>query len=120
MGYLIPRTATVTLDGNGNGQVTFAIDNTNQRWVLDAVGVATDQALNTTPIPRADTYVNGTSNQNWRGGTFNGQRDLSSGRIVLYTGDTLYVVWTGGIPGSHATAVIDGTFDAAGATLDDN
>jgi hypothetical protein len=118
--YLIPRTRSVQLDANGNGTVSFEIDNTNQRWVIDALGCSTSQTLDTTPIPRFDVYVNGTDNIHWRGGTYNGQRDLASGRIVLYPGDILYCTWTGGIPGTEATALLDGTFDPAGVPIQDN
>lgn len=117
--YLQPRAASVKLDATGKGTVTFEIDNTNQRWVIDSAGCTTDQAADVTPIPRFDVYLNGTDNTHWRGGTDNGRRDLATGRVVLYPGDVLYGVWTGGIPGSTATALIDGTFDPAGVPLSD-
>ena len=119
MPYLIPRSASVTLDANGNGQVTFAIDNTNVRWILDYVKVLTNQAATATPVPQANTYKNQVQPQNWEGGTYSGNLDIASGRTILYEGDTLFVVWSGGIPGSVATAVIDGTFDPAGVPLSD-
>ena len=119
MAYLIPRSASVVLDASGNGQVTFAIDNTNQRWLLDAVFVQTTQAPSQIPIPRADTYVNVISPAGWRGGTGSGNGDNATGRAILYVGDVLYVVWTAGVPGTKASATIDGTYDGAGSAIQD-
>lgn len=121
MPILIPRTSTqITLDANGNGQTTFAIDNTNARWVLDEIHVFTDQALTATPIPSVKTYKNAVTPQGFQGGTFSGQLGYASGRVVLYPDDVLYVVWTGGIPSTHAWATIGGTFDRAGAKIQDD
>jgi hypothetical protein len=120
--YLIPRSQTTTLDGSGNGQVSFVIDNTNVRWIIDTVHVATVDAsgnITTTPVPQAKTYRNQVSPQTFAGGTFSGNFDTASGRVILYTGDTLFVVWTGGVPGSFATATIEGTFDPRGTPLQD-
>lgn len=119
MPYLIPRSQTVTLDASGNGQVAFSIDNSNVRWVIDQTNVATDQANNATPIPAADTYLNQIAPQAWQGGTYSGNKDIGTGRVVLYPDNVYYVVWTGGIPGSHATAVIAGTFDPQGTPIAD-
>lgn len=119
MPYLIPRSLSVTLDGSGNGQVAFTIDNTNQRWIIDQVKVLTSQGPTQLPVPRAQTYRNQVAPQFAEGGTYSGNFDVSTGRTILYTGDTLFVVWTGGVPGSLATAVIAGTFDPAGTPIQD-
>jgi hypothetical protein len=119
MPYLIPRTQNTTLDASGNGQVTFAIDNTNQRWIIDAVTVQTSQAPASTPVPQALVYRNAVTPQALEGGTYNGNFDTASGRVILYEGDTIYVTWSGGIPGSTATAIIHGTFNPAGVPLKD-
>jgi hypothetical protein len=117
--YLIPRSQSKVLDAGGGGFVAFAIDNTNVRWVIDEVTVETNQAPVSTPVPqcrfRLQDPVNGLS----QGGTSSGNFDTATGRVVLYTGDVLYAVWTGGIAGSLATATIGGTFDPAGADLGD-
>lgn len=121
MPYLIPRTSQpITLDANGNGQTEFVIDNSNRRWIIDYVSVATDQAPTATPIPRAVIYRNSIDNGHVEGGTSSGNFDFSQGRTILYPDDTLYVVWSGGIPGSRAWATIKGTFDPAGAPLSDS
>lgn len=119
MPRLIPRSLSTVLDGGGGGQVAFAIDNSNRRWSIDSVGTQTNQAPNTAPVPRATTYKNITGPQGFEGGTNSGNFDASSGRTDLYEGDVLYVVWTGGIPGTTATATINGDFTPAGAMPED-
>lgn len=119
MPYLQPRSKNVVLDANGNGQVVFAVDNTNQRWIITGGGCLTDQAAGSAPVPRCDAYQGAVTPQGWRGGTDNGVRDQFTGTVVLYPDDTLYFVWAGGVPGSTATAVITGTFDRAGVPLSD-
>lgn len=110
-GRLIPRSASVTLDGTGQGYVSFEIDNTNTLWSIDSVRVRTNQAANTAPVPRADTYKNFLgAPQASEGGTFNGHFATSTGQTDLYVGDVLFVQWTGGIPGTVATATIFGDF----------
>lgn len=119
MGYLRPRTGQVTLDGTGAGTVELAIDNTNQRWLVDYVTVQTNQAAGATPVPRCLTYQNVVSQQGFIGGTNNGAMDTAQGRIVMYPDDVVKFVWSGGIPGSVATATISGTFVPAGVPLRD-
>lgn len=119
MPYLIPRTASVTLDASGAGAVAFNVDNTNQRWIIDTVAVQTSQAANTAPVPQAIAYRNSIDRQGFAGGTMTGNLDTAQGRMILYPDDTLYVAWTGGIPGTIATATVSGTFDPAGVPLPD-
>ena len=119
MPYLIPRSDSVALDGDGNGQVTFAIDNTNQRWIIDTVSVQTSQAPTATPIPQAMVFLDDTTPQGLQGGTFAGSMDTAAGRCILYPDNMMIVAWTGGVPGTTATATIAGTFDPAGVPLQD-
>lgn len=120
MPFLIPRSHATTLDANGNGQVEFSIDNTNQRWSIDAMSLHNTAALDSTPVPRVDIYQNTISGAGFRGGTDNGIRDVATGRLIMYPDDVIYVTWTGGIPGSEVAATIDGTFDPAGVPIQDN
>lgn len=118
MPYLIPRPESVVLDGTGAGFVAFAIDNSNQRWIVDEVAVQTDQAQTATPVPTCIFRTGDPYTGTFQGGTASGNLDVATGRIILYAGDTLYALWEGGIPGSKATATIGGTFTPAGAELD--
>lgn len=120
MPYLQPRSGSVTLDATGAGTVTFSVDNTNQRWIIDWVTVQTNQAPAATPVPRVISYQNQVgAPAGFRGGSNSGNLDSAQGRVILYPDDILYFVWSGGIPGSVATAVIAGTFDPAGVPLQD-
>lgn len=115
---LIPRPKSVTLDGSGNGTVQFSIDNHNQRWVVNYVHVLTSQAVSATPVPVCQFYKNGTGATQSVGGTYSGNLDTATGRVILFADDVLYAVWSGGIPGSVATAIISGTWDPDGAPLE--
>lgn len=124
MPFLIPRTKSVLLNAQGYGEVTFEIDNTNARWLLDSVNVQiTDTGgnplPNSSPVPAANTYLNAITPNGWRGGTQNGNLDQGAGRAILYAGDVLYVVWTGGAPGTVGQATIDGTYTGAGQKIED-
>jgi hypothetical protein len=113
-GRLQPRTLSVTLDGNGNGTVGFSIDNANTEWLVDAVAVSTNQAQTATPVPTASTYKNTIGPAGAQGGTNSGNFDTGQGTCALFNGDVLYVVWSGGIPGTIATATIGGQFTQPG------
>lgn len=120
MPYLQPRSQNATIDANGNATVSWQIDNTNQRWIVDYVTVQTNQAQNATPIPQCRFYKNLPGQpQAFVGGTNSGQMDTATGRVVLFPDDVLYAVWSGGIPGTVATGVIGGTFDRAGVPIED-
>lgn len=121
--YLIPRSQKTQLDANGNGQVEFEIDNGNARWIVDDLRVRTLTAagqITATPVPRAEVFRNNIAPQYSEGGTYSGNFDQAGGRTILYPGDVLYVVWTGGVPGSTAVAILAGTFDPPGTPLRDN
>jgi hypothetical protein len=114
--YLKPRPGSAAVAADGSATVTFEIDNTNARWVIDEVTVQTSQAPGSVPVPQARLYLNFPGQQEaFQGGSNSGNMDTAAGRVVLYAGDILYVIWSGGIPGTKATAIIGGTFDPAGS-----
>lgn len=117
MPYLIPRSASVTLDDTGSGQVEFQIDNTNQRWIVDSISVFTSQAAGSSPVPQAMVFLDDVAPLHLQGGTNSGSLDTGQGSCILYPDNMLIVVWSGGIPGSTATAVISGSYDPAGVPL---
>jgi hypothetical protein len=116
--FLIPRPKSVTLDGSGNGTVSFSIDNSNTRWLIDEIAVQTNQAQTATPVPSCIFRTGDPVNGIFQGGTASGNLDTATGRILLYEGDILYATFQGGIPGSVGTVTIGGTFTPAGAELD--
>lgn len=106
----LKKSGTVTLDSSGNGTVTFSTDNAWQRWEVTGVVVKTSQAATTTPVPTAEVFVNATSSEaNSEGKTESGNNDTFAGLTEVGPVDNLSVVWTGGIAGTVATAVITGT-----------
>lgn len=105
---VLQKSATVTLDGNGNGTVDFDVDNAWQRWVIDSVRVKTSQGNTQTPYPLAEVFNGPIASAFSEGATFTGNQDTFRGRVDLDAGSELHVVWTGGVPGSVATARVTG------------
>ena len=102
----------VTLDGSGNGSVLLTPDNDSQRWEVTRIAVRTTQAPTQTPFPQAelfDTIVPVASAS--YGATASGHNDVfdtSGNPIDIGSQDSVLIVWTGGIPGTVATAAIRG------------
>lgn len=104
------RAQSVVLDGSGNGTVIFDPDNAWQTVTIEYVVVSTDQADNTSPIPAARVYKGEPAQANFEGGTRDGNMDVGIGRIVMGPADEIQIRFTGGIPGSRATARVSGTY----------
>lgn len=106
----LKKAGSVKLDSSGRGVVSFITDNSWQRWEVDAIAVKTNQGATQVPVPVAEAFVNDPSSAgNSEGGTSSGSQDTMSGRINLSGPDTLNIVWTGGISGTIATAIVTGT-----------
>jgi hypothetical protein len=104
----VRRRKSVTLDSNGNGTVSFGVDwSSNHKWVINSVIVATNQSPTTAPYPTATVYVGGQQVGVSEGATWTGNQDTFSG-VAEMTADDLNVAFTGGVPGSVATAIIEG------------
>jgi hypothetical protein len=104
----VRRRKSVTLDGSGNGTVSFGVDwSSNHKWVISSVIVATNQSPTTAPYPTATVYVGGQQVGVSEGATWTGNQDTFSG-VAEMTADDLNVAFTGGVPGSVATAIIEG------------
>jgi hypothetical protein len=99
---------SVDLDGSGYGTVELAPESF-RTWTVTAINVATDQGPTETPVPRCKVYrgsVGGTVvAQTWMG---NGS--TATGSTTVQPSQPLVIEWTGGVPGSRATAWLDGTF----------
>lgn len=106
---LYRRRLSVTLDGSGNGSVTFDVRSSNQRYVIDRVLVSTSQAVTQTPYPTATIYEGPQQAGMADGASWTGNQDVFAGRFVIDAGTDLTVAFTGGVAGSVATAVISGT-----------
>lgn len=117
----LKKSATVTLDSNGRGAVSFDPDSARQRWVVTSVVVSTNQASTATVVPVATLALNSTSidtmsQGNQRGSTWSANQDQWDGVINVSACDFLSVLFSpppgqSGAPlsGVKATAVITGT-----------
>ncbi len=104
----VRRRLSVTLDGSGNGSVTFGVTySANHKWVISDVLVATSQSPSQAPYPTATAYLGGQQVGVSEGATWTGNQDVMRGQIEM-TSEELTVAFTGGLPGSVATAVIEG------------
>ena len=116
----VRRRKSVTLDGSGNGSVTFGVDwSSNHKWVISDIIVATNQASTQTPYPTATAYLGGQQVGVSEGATWTGNQDVMRGQVSM-TAEDLTVAFTGGVVGSGATAVLEGdsylgTADASGS-----
>lgn len=115
------RSATVTLDANGKGTCEFTPQNANQRWVINAVNVSTNQSALATLVPYATLALNTTdismmSPSNNKGTTWDGNNDSFDTAVDVGPCDNVSVLFypppgqSGAtLAGVRATAVIDGT-----------
>lgn len=103
------RAGSAVLDVNGNGLIVFDSDNAWQTVTVEYVVVSTDQAAGTS-IPTVRVYKGEPAAANFEGGTIDGNLDTGVGRIVMGPADEIQVKFTGGVPGSRATARLSGTF----------
>lgn len=105
---LLSKSGTVTLDGSGNGTIDFSVDHAWQRWEIDSINVKTSQASTQTPYPTAEVFAGPIAAAFSEGASWTGNQDTFSGRVDLDAGTDLHIVWTGGVPGSIATARLHG------------
>ncbi|HEV2317348.1 MAG TPA: hypothetical protein VGV89_07225 [Thermoplasmata archaeon] len=103
------RRKSVTLDGNGNGSVMFEVFSANHRWLIHTLVASTSQAQTAPPYPQVVAYL-GQNQQAGRseGGSWLGNQVTMRGDIEMDAGEDLTVAFTGGVPGSVASAVIEG------------
>lgn len=105
---ILPGTATVVLDGSGNGTAKVGPIGAREIWfpASASVSVATNRAEAACRIYVGDSPIPG----NFRDGTLSGSTgdstDRASGPIPL--GSWVWAVWTGGDPGSVATLNVAG------------
>lgn len=101
---------SVTLNASGYGIVTFQPPG-YRTWTVTAINVLTDQGATVTPVPRCKAYLGGLGGrviaQTWMG---NGATAGGSPEQVQPS-QQLVIEWTGGVPGTRATAYLSGTMD---------
>jgi hypothetical protein len=98
------RTATVTLNGSGNGSASVGPSITNESWTVGiaSVSVVTNSAEATCRVYANGAFVDGTT---W-GSTGDSTANFSA---PVYLGSTVMAVWSGGDAGSVATLTVSGT-----------
>ena len=108
----LTRTASVTLDGSGAGTVQLGPASPGEAWLPGHVNVSCS-AVVATGTCQAIVYAGAAIGQGaFVDGTFSGDTGETTDAIaghVLHPGQYVFVVWSGGVPGATATAVITGT-----------
>jgi hypothetical protein len=102
------KRASVTLDGSGNGSVSFDVDSANHKWIITDIVLATSQAQTTSPYPTATTYLTGQQIGVSEGASWIANQDVLQGSLELGPCDSLVIAFTGGVAGSVATAIAEG------------
>jgi hypothetical protein len=104
-----PLTFYVTLNGSGNGSITFGPSRVREHWQIASVGVSvatnTNEAVATVAVgsPQAPTFFSKTL-------TGSTGANCTMGGMDIQSGQTVTVTWTGGDAGQVATATVYGTY----------
>jgi hypothetical protein len=98
----------VTLDGSGNGSVTFGPDRGNTQWIIRRASVKTSTNISE---PIASIYRGSVNPGTLISATYSGAQDTDSdiNDNPLFTGEYYTCEWTGGDPGATATIAFSGT-----------
>jgi hypothetical protein len=106
---IAPRSATVRLDGAGNGTVKLGPAGSAETW---APAVASFSVSTNVLEAQCKVYVGDVVTQaNFVDGSLSGSTGDATGRVgayVLTQGQYVWAVWTGGDPGAVATLVVGG------------
>lgn len=106
-----PIPGSVTLNGSGNGTLTFQPNGKNAR-ITNLFGRVAPVSPATTPTNQAvvNVYLGQVADSNRVFNNNSGSTGFSAnGQIDVQDGQTLYVVWTGGDAGAIASATFSGT-----------
>lgn len=108
--------ASVTLDGSGNGTVTLGPQLPGVAWSPSSCAVLV-QPVSATVVSQFQLYNGPAQPGNFIGGTYTGDSN-STGLTVppMYAGAVLTGVWSGGNPGATATMTLTGTQAIPGGT----
>lgn len=104
------NTASITLDGSGNGSVRIGPQYADQIWHISNIAtLVSSSALEAT----FNVYQGRSAGSgNFKGGSLTASNDSSDfSNVVIYHGDTIFAQWVGGDPGATATIVISGEME---------
>lgn len=98
-----------TLGNQGFTRLQFAVTSSNRKWIIRSVVCTTNQANNQQPYPNVDVHIGMYGHDAMRvGSTWLGNQNVLTGEFEMDDGDDMFVAFSGGIPGSIATARITG------------
>lgn len=108
----LTRSLSTTLNGSGAGTVQLGPTSPGEIWAPSQVSVSCSATV-TTGTCQCNIYAGaGPSQGTFVDGTFSGDTgdttDAIGGRQVN-PGESVFAVWSGGVPGATATAVVGGT-----------
>jgi len=105
--------ASVVLDGSGNGQVSLgpALPGTSWQPVSAAVLVA---PVSLTVVSTVKLYNGSVQPGNFIGGSYTGDTNSTGLALTLQLGQIITAVWSGGNPGARATLTLTGTMTIPG------
>lgn len=108
MSEQLQQSASVTLDGSGNGTVFLGPNIVREFWTPDAVSVVTSP--NTTEAQCFLYLGNGPTPGNQLGATFTGSTGdtCAMAGFDLRPGQSIIAKWVGGTPGAVATVTVFG------------
>lgn len=112
MDLILNESASVKLDGSGNGSVRFSPDEPAMQWKPTLVTVSVATAVNEAVC---SIYAGPSAAPQYLvDATFTGSSGNSSDRVTGYViartrTPYIWVVWSGGDPGAQATAIVNGT-----------
>lgn len=108
----LTASATVTLDGGGNGTAEVGPSVPGEVWDPQSAGITCTGAIPVTGTPTLFIYAgSGISPATFIDSTYN-VTSASSSMITgkrLYPGQRVFAVWSGGPPGQAATLAVKGT-----------
>lgn len=97
---------SVLLGATGGGTVTIGPKRVGQTWRVRSAGV---QVATNTLEPTAKLYLGGASPSNFLGGSYTGSNDSDNQLdVLLFRGQVLTCVWSGGDVGARATLSLYG------------
>lgn len=110
-GAIIPGTATIILDGSGNGTVKIGPVTARERWLPANASVSVSQSI--TNEAQCRIYAGDQPIPvNFIDATLSGSTGDATGRvngITLKLGQYIWAVWSGGDPGHVATLNVTGS-----------
>lgn len=113
----LDKSYNVTLDGSGNGTITFGPD-VEDMWIINTFSITVDPVSPATLVDNEPTFSlytgYSTDTRSRIDGTYSGSQNVRTLETRLRKGQRLTAKWTGGDVGARATLRISGTFEQKG------